>query len=213
FFFLHICNSHFRNNVEFSMNDSNLVLKIKKNDEDAIKLIFNELYKPLLAYVTTLTYDTERAKDIVQNSFIILWNKREILAEESSLKNYLFTVCYRLYIDQHRKDQIRNKVMDELKLSVLKNQIEHNDPTERQLRIKKILAVIEELPPRCKQILLLNKRDGVKYKEIAEKLDVSVKTVESQMRIAFQKIRDSFKNEKIILFISIFKKRSLKYLD
>ncbi|WP_103070430.1 RNA polymerase sigma factor [Aquimarina sediminis] len=183
------------------MNDNNLVIRIMKNDENAFRLIFNKLYKPLLAYVTTLTYDTDKAKDIVQNSFIVLWNKREDLLEESSIKNFLFTVCYRLYVDQYRKDQIRNKALDELKISVLKDHMDESDSNERGLKTKKILAVIEELPPRCKEILLLNKRDGVKYKEIAKKLGVSVKTVESQMRIAFQKIRNSFKNEKFFIFI------------
>ncbi|WP_339813618.1 sigma factor-like helix-turn-helix DNA-binding protein, partial [Zunongwangia profunda] len=50
-------------------------------------------------------------------------------------------------------------------------------------------------------ILIMNKMEGLKYKEIADKLDISVKTVESQMRIAFQKIRESFKNEEIILWM------------
>ena len=78
-------------------------------------------------------------------------------------------------------------------------------------RIKKLKVIIDELPPKCREILLLNKRDGLKYKEIALKLNVSEKTVESQMRIAFKKIRAAFKKDKQF-FVVIFNKLS-KYID
>ncbi|WP_084532603.1 RNA polymerase sigma factor [Arenibacter palladensis] len=71
--------------------------------------------------------------------------------------------------------------------------------------------IVAKLPPKCREILLLNKRDGLKYKEIALKLNVSEKTVESQMRIAFKKIRGEFKNDKQF-FVIIFNKLS-KYID
>ena len=60
---------------------------------------------------------------------------------------------------------------------------------------------IEALPPKCKEIIYLNKVQGIKYSEIANQLDISIKTVESQMRIAFKKIRKAFKEDKTILFL------------
>ena len=176
------------------MTDLKLISKIKKNDDIAFKLIFQKFYKPLLVFTKTFTHDEDKAKDIVQEAFIILWNKRKDLLENSSLKNYLFTIAHRLYIDQYRKDQYRNKVLDELKTSALKTRI-HDDENEIQKKSKKLLMLVQNLPPRCKEILLLSKRDGLRYKEIALKLDISQKTVESQIRIAFQKIRAGYKNE------------------
>jgi len=72
-------------------------------------------------------------------------------------------------------------------------------------RLEKLKAIIETLPEKCKEILLLNKMDGLKYREIAIKLNISIKTVEAQMRIAFQKIREGFKDNPLILFV-LFKK-------
>lgn len=184
------------------MNNKELVLKIKQGDHIAFKFIFKSIYSHLLAYVTTFTHDQQEAKDIVQNSFIILWNKRKELLEDSSLKNYLFTVAYNLYINQYRKNKFKLKVFNELKLEALNNRIPH-DKTIQEQRSKKLVALIDKLPPRCKQIILLNKRDGLKYKEIAKTLNISVKTVETQMRIAYQKIRDGFKNKTFYLFIAI----------
>ncbi|MDO5978107.1 RNA polymerase sigma factor [Flavivirga spongiicola] len=190
------------------MTELKLISKIKKNDDIAFKLIFQKFYKPLLTYTKTFTYDEDKAKDIVQEAFIILWNKRKDLLENSSLKNYLFTLAYRLYIDQYRKDKFRNKVLDELKTSALKTRV-HDDEKEGQKRLKKLLKLVQDLPPRCKEILLLSKRDGLKYKEIAQKLDISQKTVESQIRIAFQKIRDGYKNEGYF-FVSFYVGKFLK---
>jgi len=186
------------------MKNEDLVLRIKKNDHAAFEHIFKKLYPSLLAYVTTFTQDTQEAKDIVQNSFIILWNKRKDLLPNSSLKSYLFTVSYNLYITKYRKDQIKNKVFTELKFSALNNRITENE-NSKEKRTEKLLILIDELPPKCKEILLLNKRDGVKYKEISKRLNISIKTVESQMRIAFKKIRSGFKNDKFILMVILKK--------
>jgi RNA polymerase sigma-70 factor (ECF subfamily) len=68
-------------------------------------------------------------------------------------------------------------------------------------RIQKMKQVIDSLPPKCKEIIMLNKIQGVKYKDIAEQMGISVKTVESQMRIAFTKIREAFKEDPALLFI------------
>ena len=66
---------------------------------------------------------------------------------------------------------------------------------------QKIKQVIDSLPPKCKEIILLNKIQGVKYKDIADQMGISVKTVESQMRIAFTKIREAFKEDHALLFL------------
>ncbi len=186
------------------MNNDEMVLQIKQGNHAAFKTIFESFQPSLLAYVTTFTHNQQEAKDIVQNSFIILWNKRKKLQDKSSLKNYLFTVAHNLFINEYRKEQFKNKVFTDLKVSALNNRLTEDENIKDQ-RSERLLKLIDELPPRCKEILLLNKRDGFKYKEISTLLNISIKTVESQMRIAFVKIREGFKNDKFILF-TIFKK-------
>lgn len=85
---------------------------------------------------------------------------------------------------------------------------EDNELLEK--RIKKMKDIIEILPPKCKKIIKLNKIDGKKYSEIAELMNISVKTVESQMRIAFNKIRKAFKDDKMVLFMLLNSIQTLK---
>ncbi|MEG3659928.1 sigma-70 family RNA polymerase sigma factor [Arenibacter palladensis] len=168
--------------------------------EENFKLVFEQLYGPVLAYTKTLTNSHDKAKDIVQNCFIILWQKRPDLIESPTLKRFLFTTAYNSFVDLYRKDQRKNTILDDIKYSMAyEHTNEENGNVE--IKIKKLKMVIQQLPPKCQQILLLNKRDGLKYKEIALRLDISVKTVESQMRIAFKKIRETFKADEIMFFL------------
>ena len=178
--------------------------------KDVFKIIFEQLYGPLLAYTKTLTNNHEQAKDIVQNCFVTLWQKRPDLIESPTVKSFLFTTAYNYFIDLYRKDQRKNKILDDLKYSMAKENIIEEE-SNVNYKIRRLKLIIAQLPPKCQEILLLNKRDGLKYKEIASRLNVSVKTVESQMRIAFKKIREEFKNDKQV-FIIVMKDIS-KYLS
>src|SRR5690606_24285323 len=101
--------------------------------------------------------------------------------------------------DYYRKEKIQYSVFDQLKTKAIEeNEKEDNELTER--RIQRLKETIDTLPYRCKRILEMNKIEGLKYREISEILGISVKTVESQMRIAFQKIREAFKDEELFLF-------------
>ena len=183
------------------MNDNQLVLMLKNDDRKVFNTIFKQHYRSLLAYVVTFTGNKNKAKDIVQDSFIVLWDKRKNLSEDSSLKNYLFTVAHNLYITQYRKKVTEIKFFDELKFNALNDRIFEDDTFTKE-RVKKLLDLIDELPPKCKEVLLLNKKEGLKYAEISKKLNISIKTVESQMRIAFKKIRLGFKKDELYLFMA-----------
>jgi RNA polymerase sigma-70 factor (ECF subfamily) len=183
------------------MNDNQLVLMLKNDDRKVFNTIFKQHYRSLLAYVVTFTGNKNKAKDIVQDSFIVLWDKRKNLSEDSSLKSYLFTVAHNLYITQYRKKATEIKFFDELKFNALNDRIFEDDTFTKE-RVKKLLDLIDELPPKCKEVLLLNKKEGLKYAEISKKLNISIKTVESQMRIAFKKIRLGFKKDELYLFMA-----------
>ena len=189
------------------MTNDEMVLQLKQGNHIVFKIIFESLYPSLLAYVTSFTHNQQEAKDIVQNSFIILWNGRKKLKEKSCLKNYMFRLAHNLFINEYRKEKFKNKVYTDLKLTALNARISEDKAIGDQ-RSQKLLELIDELPPRCKEILKLNKNDGLKYQEISVLLGISVKTVESQMRIAFKKIRSGFNQHKFILFL--FLKKILK---
>ncbi|WP_298238542.1 RNA polymerase sigma-70 factor [uncultured Algibacter sp.] len=184
--------------MKLPLDDSVLAKNIKKGDRKSFKALFKRYYKMLLDYAMTFTGDMQEAEDIVQQTFIILWTNRQKINAEKSLKSYLYSITRNTYIDTYRKQKRRESFFDEIKERALNSRI--NDDSEIiEQRILKLKSVIELLPERCKEVLQMNKIEGLKYREIADQLKISIKTVESQMRIAYQKIREAFKDDDLFL--------------
>ena len=146
----------------------------------------------MVSYITTFTQNRQQSEDIVQHSYITLWQKRDRLLKGTSPKNYLYTIAYNHYIDLYRKTVRKNNFLMELQMENLRNRIEE-DYEVLDKRIAKLKQIIAQLPPRCKKILYLSRQRGLEHIEIAEQLNISHRTVEEQIRIAFEKIRAGFK--------------------
>ena len=109
--------------------------------EDNFKLVFERHYGPVLAYTKTLTNNHDKAKDIVQNCFIILWQKRPDLIESPTLKRFLFTTAYNSFVDLYRKDQRKNIILDNIKYSMPHDYTgEENSDIEQ--RIKRLVTTL-----------------------------------------------------------------------
>lgn len=181
------------------MDSEKLVVALKQGDELAFEFLFNRYYKSLVAFITTYTRSTELSEDIVQQSFILLWNKKEDLQLKGSPKNYLYTIAYNQFVDHYRKSKRKNDFLEEFRLEFLRNSIDENEELLEK-RIEKLKIIIQKLPPKCKRILIMSRQQGLKYKEIADKLNISPRTVEEQVRIAFKKIRKAFEEDNLFLF-------------
>jgi RNA polymerase sigma-70 factor (ECF subfamily) len=142
-----------------------------------------------VGYITTYTHDKVKSEDIVQQAFISFWEDKSKLDETKSPKPYLYAIAYNRYIDTIKEAKKQEKLLSQIWERALMDRIEE-DSDAMEKRIQKMRKVIDSLPPKCKEIIILNKIQGVKYKEIAGQMGISVKTVESQMRIAFIKIRE-----------------------
>ena len=165
-----------------------LIAKIAREDDpvafrDFFDLYYGRLIK-LAYYYTGSRYDAE---EIVSSVFIGIWNNRIKLPKIKRIEAYLFTAVKNRYFNFIRD----NKKGHHLSLDVLKEefQVEFNNPNalllEKELR-NKILEVINGLPPRCRLIFELVKDSGLKYREVADLLDISVKAVEAQVSKAMR---------------------------
>lgn len=182
------------------MTDKEKIKAITDGDKAVFKEIFKLHYQPMCAYIRTYSHNLDLAEDIVQQTFIAIWKKRSSLNIHTSLKSYLYKSAYHNFLDSIKKDKKEAKAMAELKYRTLESEIQQSDDAMAE-KIKKLKAIIERLPPRCQDVLRLKLQD-YKYKEIAQELDISVKTVESQMRIAYTKIREGFgDNYRQVLFL------------
>ncbi|WP_417885550.1 RNA polymerase sigma factor [Zunongwangia sp.] len=175
------------------MNNKALNELLKKGDEHSFTLIYDVLYQPLIAYLMQYVDKAADAEDIAQSTFIKLWEKKDTLNLNISVKSYTYSTAYNLFIDNYRKNKKQQTYLDQLKSETLINLVEESDDLLEH-KLKLIDKAVESLPERCRLILIMHKKQGYSHKEIAKKLQISTKTVEAQLRIAYTRLRKDFKD-------------------
>lgn len=180
------------------MDDHLLIAQIKEGNTLAFKQFFNRYYRDLTMYLVNFTNDKAAAEDVAQLVFVDFWKKRENINIHSSAKSYLYKMAYHQFLTSLRQQKKEATVLEHLKYEALQTTAA---PTEAELQQKsqRLWRIIEQLPERCQEVLRL-KMEGLKYKDIADTLGLSIKTVESQMRVAFIKIREDYKDD-LVLFL------------
>lgn len=166
--------------------------KIKKGDERAFEVLFSTYYKSLCNYAFRLLDENEGAEEVAQDIFVKLWEKRSTIDIETSLNNYLFRSVknHCLNIIQHNK--IKNQYSERVKDFAKQNHDYSQYFIEPGLAAK-IETSIHSMPEKRKEIFRLSREDGLKYKEIADRLNISIKTVEAQMGLALKYLRENLK--------------------
>jgi RNA polymerase sigma-70 factor, ECF subfamily len=180
-------------------------------DKD-FNLIFDELYIPLCRYAMKFVHHHETAEDIVQEIFIYIWENRERISKMDSVKMYLFTAVKNKSLNFLKKNYLNNKLplTDESDGSF---QSELQPDVSELLEYRELESLLEQalntLPEKCRIIFTMKRFADLSNKEVAEHLNISLKTVESQMTIALKKMNNylnSHWQSTIVLFFSIFRK-------
>ena len=164
------------------------ILLLKSGDEFAFTELVNKYNKRLFAYAISLSGDYSLAKDIVQDVFIKTYEFRKRLNPEFSIAGFLYRSIYNQFINTYHKNKSLLKVQDEYVRS-LNQIIDETSDSEFDRLIKIVNESIKKLPKRCKEIFVLSKKEGYTNLEISEILNISIKTVEAQITIAFKSIR------------------------
>lgn len=148
-----------------------------------IDLIFQQHYRPLCLYATHYLHDIDEAEDVVQDCFVKLIS-RSIMPE--NIKAFIYTSVRNACIDRLRR---QSPIDTEISPSDLSGTISDDQAQESSFREAELWTAIELLPERCREIFLMSKRDGMTYREIAEELNLSEKTVEHQISKALKTLR------------------------
>ena len=188
-------------------DDDVMLDKIREGDKQTYRLLFENYYKVLILYATSLTKNEPKAEDLVQNVFINLWTKRDTLEIRSSIKSYLYKSVYNLFINDYRKELRNDNVLDKIHYEVLQQSIEEEEHSIKS-KLDWINKEINALPPKSKEIFVMNKRRGLTYKEISKILDISENTVESHISRALKRIRQNI--PKSLLFLLVLVPSSIK---
>lgn len=178
-----------------------LLIELKKGSKQAYSLLFNTYYKDLVLFGGNFLPDKNLCEDIVQNVFLKLWRDRESIEIETSLKSFLLRSVQNSCLDELRhKKVIREHESYSLTFSVS----DHID-TENYVLYSDLQGHLEEalskLPESCREAFEMNRMEGLKYREIAEKLSVSERTVEVRIGKALSLLRSHLKEFFVTIFI------------
>ncbi|MBE9467879.1 MAG: RNA polymerase sigma-70 factor [Bacteroidetes bacterium] len=174
------------------ISDKQIFKKIKKGDIKAFELFFKQNYKVLCNYAFHYLKNAQDAEEVVQDIFFIIWKNRKEL-NIKSIKSYLFQS-----VKNNCLQQIRHKSLNDKYKSFVKHSYKENsEQADKIINAKEMNEIIEKtlnsLPERCKQIFKLSRYEGLKYREIAKKLSISIKTVEANMGKALMHFRNNLK--------------------
>ena len=184
----------------FSLPDEELIIMLRSDNTAALKEIFHRFHIRLFQMAVGVLRNEDLSKDIVQDVFIDLWNRRHT-SNIQSLNNYLVTA-----IKFQALKQLRNGKLQDHHLKLIQN-IQFVNQTEESINFSELDAslklALDQLPPRCKQVFELSRFDNLSHKEIAGKLGITAKTVEVQIHKALMVLRKRLDKTVVVLLASL----------
>lgn len=171
-------------------------------DEKTFEQIFKTHFKPLCLFARKYIRDTDVCKEIVHNIFVNIWEKRATIDLQKNIKSYLFSSVYTRcmnHIRDHKK--FDGNASEHLEVLEKTNDYDIEQQMGEAELETRLQTAIQSLPEKCREVFCLNRIEGLKYKEIAEKLNISIKTVENQVSKALKVMRENLSDYVKILII------------
>ena len=188
------------------LDDKVIINKLKKGEVSSFDDIFKKYHKKIYYFAISYLQNKEEAEDVVQEVFMNLWKYREQISEYYVFSHYLFKMTYNATCKKFRKQTSDKKHLEE----IFKTISIEDDSTKFNIEYDNLMEtankLIERLPSRQKEILLLSIEKHLSTEEIAHKLDISTKTVENYLAMAKSFLRRSFANGGIlsVLYFCLF---------
>lgn len=167
--------------------EQQLAQALQLSDEKAFDALFRAWYSPLVRYALSFTEgDQDEAEELVQEAFVKLWSQRSTLEFQSSVKAYLYRMVHNQALNRLRSQRIHERYTQHQTRQMEHEMEAPKDDPELASRFRKVL---EALPAQCRHVFELSRFESLKYREIAEQLGISVKTVETHMGKALRILR------------------------
>jgi len=175
--------------VSMEFQDEQIALRLSKRDEAAFEQVFKTHYKNLHAYAFTILKDEDEAEEMVQQVFFKLWERSEHLSFSGPIAAYLYRAVHNESLNFIKHQKVKAGHQLHVAYS-MKNKTEQASPKMIRKELEnKFREALNELPEQCRTVFQLSRFEDMKYKEIADKLDISVKTVENHMGKALKLLR------------------------
>ncbi len=167
--------------------------RIRSGDKQVFEDLFRMYYKPLCGYAQTILKDLDEAEEAVQNLFFNLWSRRESLEINISVKSYLYRATHNDCLNRIKHGKVKLAYSQEVK-AMAGGTVNGEESIHARELHKRIGTAVSELPEQCGMVFKLSRFENLKYQEIAERLDISVKTVENHMGKALKLLREKLKD-------------------
>jgi len=175
------------------------ISRLKNGDRDVFEILFHDNYRNLVLYAKKFVIDTEISRDLVQDVFIYMWDKREKLNINRSLSSYLFRAVHNGCINHLKRESTKESYIRNFLLNINEGVystkasddahevVVHKDLSER------IELIVAELPEQCRNIFRMSRFKGLKNKEIADIYAISPRTVETQIYRALKVLKENLR--------------------
>jgi RNA polymerase sigma-70 factor (ECF subfamily) len=187
--------------VELSADQ--LITTLQAGDITAFEMLFKTYYQPLCNYAYSFVQDRDEAEEIVQATFMSVWEKRDSLSIHTGVKPYLYAMVRNASLNVLKHEKIKQQhVVGEM--AVAERSVESVSRTVMASELEgRIYTALDKLPEQCRLVFKLSRFEELKYAEIAEQLNISIKTVENQMGKALKIMREQLKDYLPLLIVMI----------
>lgn len=170
--------------------DDEIIERIKAGDKSALTILYDSYCKQLLVFSYNIFKDRELCEEIVQDVFIDIWNRRSEIEIKLSLRSYLYaSVRYKIFAELRKGKNVNVELFEDinsrLQYSTPETKMIH-DELEQQVR-----QIIDNLPDKCQLVFKMSRNEELTHKEIAEKLGISTRTVETHISNALKVLKEA----------------------
>lgn len=172
------------------INDYQLFQRLKDGDVAAFDIIYDRYWNRLYRLVYKILQNRAASEDIVQDTFVKLWEKKDVI-ENTNILGYLWTISYRLLLKTLEKGHLKKHLPDDIAKPATGATANADNLVNLKELQAKVSTCVESLPAQCKKIYLLSREQNMPVKEIAASLGLQPKTVEYQITVALRRLRQA----------------------
>ena len=166
------------------------------NSQTALRALYLAFYPNLMSFILYYVKSEQVAEEIISDIFLVVWDKRAELSEIENLKSYIYRIAKNLAISFLRKDIVEPNTVDaNLALPFIKTGGNPETELISEELMNRLNQAIDSLPEKCKLSFKLVREHGLRYKEAADVMEISVKTLEGHISLAVKKLRDMLSDD------------------
>lgn len=170
--------------------DKEIIERVRNSDKEAFRILFERFQPPLFRYVLYRLRDTDAAHDVVQDTFVRVWQHRWSLKPDAPFLPYVLRIGSNLVLDNVKYQEVRRRLEEEVPTIAASEQDDPEQCLHLTILEERVSEIVwTKMPERCREVFLLSRMEGMSNAEIAARLGVSVKTVENQITQALRTLR------------------------